>query len=125
MNNIILISTDLTTNFKPQFLKNFKKIQFFDKKRVQIFTKNFFLFLLILKYKNSVFSNSTIFIKPFKKKIYTILRSPYRHKLTRHQISLNRYEIRSSIKFKVSKKIIFKNFKSIINLFNNLKRYIN
>ena len=105
-------------------MKNFNKLTFFKKNKKQIYCKNFFLFLLLLKYKkNSIFSKSTIFIKPYKKKIYTILRSPYRHKLTRHQLVLNRYEIVSSIKIEMQKKIIINNFSSFLKLFYNLKSY--
>ena len=119
------MSTDLITNFKPQFLENFNKLDFLKKKTNQKFCKNFFLFLLLLKYKNSFFYKSTIHIKPFKKKIYTILRSPYRHKLARHQISLNRYEVKSCISIKIKKNIIFKNFNSFFVFLKLIKKYFN
>lgn len=123
-NNFIFLSTHLITNFKPKILKNFNKLNFFKKNKKQIFCKNFFLFLLLLKFKkHTIFSKSTIFIKPYKKKIYTILRSPYRHKLTRHQLVLNRYEIVSSIKIKIENKIIISNFVNFLKLFNTLSKY--
>lgn len=121
----MLLSTDLITNFKPNFLLSFNKIDFLKIKTNQIFCKNFFLFLLLLKYKVNFFSKSTIFVKPYKKKIFTILKSPYRHKLARHQISLKRYEIKSTIKFKMIDSPKFKNFSSIIIFFKNVNKYLN
>lgn len=120
MNNFY-ISTNLITNFKPQLLNDFNNPMLFKKNQNQIFCRNFFLFLLLIKYKKiNFFTKSTIFIKPYKKKIYTILRSPYRHKLTRHQIALNRYEVLSSIIIKNDKPPVCCNFKNVLNIRRNL-----
>lgn len=82
------------------------------------------MFLILIKYKkNNFFDKSNIFIKPYKRKIYTILRSPYRHKLARHQLVLNRYNIISIIRLKTNKYFILKNFKSLIKLFNFFKTF--
>ena len=91
------------------------------KNKKQIFCKNFFLFLLLLKYNQTKngFYKSSIFIKPYTKKILTLLRSPYRHKLTRHQMVLNRYHIASSIRLKTNIPFL-KNFKSIISIFKKI-----
>lgn len=95
----MIIKTNLVTNFKPFFFENYNNFSFLGKNKNQIFCKNFFVYLLLLKYKkNHFFSKSSIFVKKYKKKVYTILRAPYRHKLARHQFHLNRYEINSSIK---------------------------
>ena len=83
------------TNFKPANFINFKNFQIFKtKKTKKIISRNFFLFLLLLKYsnKNSVL-NVSIFVKPFFKKFITVLRAPYRHKLSRHQFILSRYSV--------------------------------
>lgn len=115
----IYFKTNLITNFKPSVLVKAKEFNFSsinkknnsnEKLKNQIYCKNFLIYLLLIKYKNLNFLNSScIFIKKLKKKIYTILRSPYRHKLARHQIVLNRYEINSSISLKLSYKITINN----------------
>lgn len=82
------------------------------------------MFLILIKFKKSVFfDKSTIFIKPYKKKIYTILRSPYRHKLARHQIVLNRYNIVSSLRIKTNKIFKNNNFKNVLKIFNFFKNF--
>ena len=116
----INIKTNLITNFKPEILKNIKEVGFlkFSKDidnentvtKNQLYCKNFILYLLLIKYQNSfLFNKSSIFIKKFKKKVYTIIRSPYRHKLARQQIAINRYEINSSIQIKINNRIEIKN----------------
>lgn len=118
--NHINIKTNLITNFKPTIIKEIKEINFlnFDtnfknkknNNKNQIYCKNFLFYLLLLKYQKSfIFHKSSVFIKKFKKKVYTILRSPYRHKLARQQIAINRYEINSSIKIKISNHFKVKN----------------
>lgn len=122
--NKFYLSTNLITNFKPQILDNFDNFLFFKKNKNQIFCRNFFLFLLLIKYKKINFiEKSSIFIKPFKRKVYTILRSPYRHKLTRHQIILNRYEIISSIIINIKNPPLISNFNATLNLMNILKKF--
>lgn len=122
--NYIYFSTYLTTNFKPKHINNFNNLNFFKKNKNQIFCRNLFLFLLLIKYKkNFFFDNSSILIKPYKRKIYTILRSPYRHKLARHQLVLNRYYITSSIRLKNNNIFKTTNFKNIIKLFNFFKTF--
>lgn len=111
--NKIYINSNMISNFKPAILNKFSKYNYFIKNQVfdknQIYCKNFFIFLLLIKYKSSFFQKSNIFIKKFKKKVYTVLRPPYRHKLSRHQFSINRYEINSSIEINLKKIISFKN----------------
>lgn len=97
LNNNVFIKSNLITNFKPQIIKDLKNYDNLKKNKVQIFCKNFFIFILLLKYKNTLFKKSSIFIKKKTNKVYTILRSPYRHKLARHQIAINRYYINVSI----------------------------
>lgn len=123
MNNFYF-STYLTTNFKPKYINDFSNINIFKKNKNQIFCRNLFLFLILIKYKNKkLVNNSTVFIKPYKKKIYTILRAPYRHKLARHQIVLNRYEIVSTIKIKSDSIFNTKNFNDILKLFVFFKNF--
>lgn len=116
------VSLNYITNYNPLFFKNYKKFNFLNKNK--IFCRNFFLFLFLLKYINNVynFNNIKLFIKPFKKKLNTILRAPYRYKLTRHQISLFRYNINIKIYFPFNliffKKLFF--LKIFIKKFNFL-----
>lgn len=141
-NNIknIYISTNLITNYKPVINDNLKNNDVLNLKISkqknnnqnktklvnQIYCKNFFIFILLIKYKNNFFFNkSSVFIKKFKKKIYTILRSPYRHKLARHQISLNRYEVNSSIKIKLDKYFLIKKWNFLLSIFKFIKSFNN
>ena len=87
------------TNFKPASFLNFKNLKLFKNKyknsKNKIISRNFFLFLLLLKYvnNNNLLINTSVFVKPFYKKFITVLRAPYRHKLSRHQFVLSRYSL--------------------------------
>lgn len=125
MNNKNLkVSISYITNFKPANFLNFKNYKLFkNKNNSKIISRNFFLFLLLLKYsKKDNFFNVSIFIKPFYKKFITVLRAPYRHKLSRHQFILSRYSILYSIKINL-KKINFNNFSEILYFIKNIKRF--
>lgn len=122
MNSYIYISSNLITNFKPYTSININKIKKNDK---QIYCKNFLMYLILLKYKNNIFIKSNIHIKKYKKKIYTILRSPYRHKLARHQIALNRYNINFSTYIKINSDLKIKNFKKLLSFLKILKNFSN
>lgn len=124
--NYFYFSTSLSTNFKPSYFNSFDNLIFFKKKKNQIFCKNLFMFLILIKYKKTnFFDKSNIFIKPYKRKVYTILRSPYRHKLARHQIVLNRYNILSSIRLKVDKYFVINNFNDVKKIFYFFKKFNN
>lgn len=117
------MSISYTTNFKPSLLNNFNKISLFkNNNKNKIVSKNFFLFLLLLKFNNdNVFNfNSKIFIKPFYKKFITLLRAPYRYKLARHQFILNRYFIILAINMNL-KKLYLQNISDFFILFKLFK----
>lgn len=121
-NKTIYINTNLITNFKPNIFRktyNFKNLKTTKK---QIYCKNFFLYLLLMKYNSLIFNSSNLYLKKHKKKVFTILRSPYRHKLARHQICVNRYHINHSIKINLKNIIFFNNWKKIIFFFNYIKK---
>lgn len=125
MNNKNLkISISYLTNFKPSNFLTFKNYKLFkNKNNSKIISRNFFLFLLLLKYSNKTnFFNTTIFVKPFYKKILTILRAPYRHKLSRHQFILSRYSIIYTINFNLDK-VVFKNILEVLFFIKNIKKY--
>jgi hypothetical protein len=123
--NKIIFSISYITNFKPQAINEFTNIRLFKfKNKNRILCRNFFLFLLLLKYlkkKNNF--NNTVFIKPFKKKLYTILRAPYRHKLARHQFSLDRFKIISRIELPINNNIIINQITDLNNTLINLKQF--
>lgn len=83
------------------------------------------MFLILLKFNKNIFIKSNVHIKKYKKKVYTILRSPYRHKLARHQISLNRYNINFSTSIKIKNDLKIKNFNNLIKLLKFLKNFNN
>lgn len=125
MNNKNLkISISYTTNFKPANFLNFKNYKLFkNKNNSKIISRNFFLFLLLLKHSNnSDYFNTTIFIKPFYKKVLTVLRAPYRHKLSRHQFILSRYSVLYSINFNLQK-IWFNNTSEVLYFLKNIKNF--
>lgn len=125
MNNKNLkISISYLTNFKPSNFLTFKNYKLFkNKNNSKIISRNFFLFILLLKYSNKTnFFNTTIFVKPFYKKILTILRAPYRHKLSRHQFILSRYSVVYTISFNLEK-IFFKNVSEVLFFIKNIKKY--
>jgi len=112
------------TNFKPASFLNFRDFKFLkNKKNKKIISKNFFLFLLLLKYiskGNSI--NVFIFVKPFYKKFITLLRAPYRHKLARHQFALSRYSLVYSINIGCNY-IFINNISELIFLINRFKQF--
>jgi hypothetical protein len=123
LSNKIIFSIIYITNFQPNIIADFNNIKLFKiKKKNRIICRNFFLFLLLLKYfKKNNFFNISLFIKPFKKKLFTILRAPYRHKLTRHQLSLNRFKVTANVQL-ISTKIVFSNEKSLLSFLSIINK---
>lgn len=125
MNNKNLkITISYTTNFKPANFLNFNNYKLFkNKNNSKIISRNFFLLLLLLKYSNKTnFFNTVVFVKPFYKKILTVLRAPYRHKLSRHQFILSRYSILCVINFNLEK-INFNSISEILYFIKNIKKF--
>lgn len=125
MKNSFYINSNLITNFKPNILKDYNYVGYMKKNTNQKFCKNFLLYLLLFKYKNKFFKKSNIFIKKYKKNVFTILRSPYRHKLARHQIFLKRYKIKFTILIKLKKDVKIVNFNKLLKLVVFLKKFNN
>jgi len=124
-NKKIKISMSYITNFKPSNFSNFKDFQLFKKKKSsKIISRNFFLFLLLLKHSNSNSDilNISIFVKPFFKKFITVLRAPYRHKLSRHQFILSRYSVLCTLNIDI-KNVYIKNVFEITYLLKKLKKF--
>lgn len=126
-NNFLVCNLTLFTNFNPFFFKTLK-INFKIKKKQKIFCKNFLFFFILLKFfkKHSNINVSNIFVKPKKKSLITLLRPPYKNKLSRHQITNNRFflnfklktpiKISNNINIEILKKNIFF-FKSFFSFF--------
>jgi len=123
-NKKIKISLSYITNFKPSNFSNFSNFQLFNNNsKNKIISRNFFLFLLLLKYtKKKSTINVSVFVKPFFKKFITVLRAPYRHKLSRHQFILSRYYVLFSMNLNI-KNIFIKNIFEIIHLLKKLKTF--
>jgi len=104
--NNVFFNLNYICNFKPQLLSlnNNNYLNLYTKLRHNnhILCRNFFLFLLYLKYcfKKQYFSHLILFIKLKTEHKETILRAPYRYKLVRYQLGLNRYLICCSFSFK-------------------------
>lgn len=120
MNNPVLnknfkISISYTTNFKPSDFLQFNDFKLFKHNSEKIVSRNFFLFLILLKYSNnSIYSfKSSIFVKPNFKKFITLLRAPYRYKLSRHQFTFSRYYVLFSIKVDFEN-LYFSNIRDVI-----------
>lgn len=122
--NNIKINISYTTNFKPANFLYFNNLKIFrNNNKNKIISRNFFLFLILLKYSNSNYNTDTsIFVKPRYKKFITLLRAPYRYKLARHQFMFSRYYVLLTIKFKLEK-LFFKNTLDLIYFLNFVKQF--
>lgn len=122
MNNTIKMSISYITNFQPLLLNNFSNINLFtNRNKTKLISKNFILFLLLLKsHKKGL--DIKFFIKPKYKKFITLLRAPYRYKLSRHQFLIKRYYITMSLKIK-SKKINLTHYKDVLFLIQFFKKF--
>jgi len=123
--NIIL---SFLTNFRPANFSRINNINFLKiRKNSKIILRNFFLFLILLKYltnnKKKNFLNQNIWIKPTRRKLITILKAPYRHKLARNQLLLKRFFIFYKIRLVLNEKIEIKSFNKIIELVNFFKKF--
>lgn len=116
LNKNFKISLSYNTNFKPSDFLYFNDFKMFKNNNEKIISRNFFLFLILLKYTNKntpyVF-NSSIFVKPNYKKFITLLRAPYRYKLSRHQFMFSRYYVIFSISIDFEN-LYFSNIKDIV-----------
>lgn len=119
MNNLNVKITYLS-NFKPNtsVAKNFN----FNYKN-KIISKNFILFIFFLK-NSFKKKNVSLFIKPYKHSNLTILRSPYRHKLTRHQLTFNRFYLDVNLTFPLKNFLNVDSNNEIFNIVNDLNNFL-
>ena len=133
LNNLISnknfnISITYTTNFKPAdflFFSDFKLFKNKKKLNNKIISRNFFLFLILLKHtnKNTEYKfNTSVFVKPNFKKFITLLRAPYKNKLARHQFMLSRYFVLFSVSLNFED-IFFNNITDLVFFINLSKNF--
>lgn len=120
------ISISYTTNFKPSDFLFFNDYKLFkNRNNEKIISRNFFLFLILLKHTNldtPYIFNTSIFVKPNYKKFITLLRAPYRYKLARHQFMMSRYYVLFSLNINFEN-LFFNNVKDIINFLKISKNF--
>lgn len=124
--NKIKFSLNFITNFKPNKtnFKNNNNLIFYKNKNNKIVNNNFFLFMQSMNFfqQQNNFKKSSIFVKKHKKKILTILRAPYRHKLSRHQLILERFFIIQQLEFNLKSNIIIYNSNELFELIKTFRK---
>jgi hypothetical protein len=105
------------------YVSNFRLFNFFLKKNYnRVNCKKFLLFIFFfnyIKFKNNFLEKLVFFVKPKFFSIYTLLRAPYRFKLSRDQLTFSRYYLVCSLTFNNHL-----NLKNFLNL-NDLIFFIN
>lgn len=122
MNNLN-ISINYITNFKPssQISENFTFS--YKNKKNTIICKNFLAFMYLINYLQKKKNNIKIFLKPTSSNLETLLRAPYRHKISRHQITFSRYFFLITFKIPLNFTVNVVNFNQLIFFINELKWY--
>lgn len=124
--NPFLFWISYNTNFKPSILTNFNNFKLFRirKNNPKILTKNFFIFLLLLKFlkENSFFENVSVVVKPSTKKLFNLLKAPYKNKLARHQFDLVRFNIVYKFSF-LSESINIKKNNELFFFLKKIKKF--
>jgi len=111
------------------YISNFKLLNIFTKKKYnRANCKKFILFIFFFNFLNikyKWFSKVKLFIKPRYSNTYTLLRAPYRFKLSRDQVTFSRYHIVCSMLFKHALNYFkFLKTKDIFIFFNLLRNLI-
>ncbi len=116
------MSISYITNFKIQSaLKNNFVFSFKNDKNI-IVCKNFLIFLYLLNHQFGNNKNIKFFFKPKKFKLETLLRAPYRHKISRHQLTFSRYFFDVKFFFNINTSVNINN-NQLIFLIKELKNY--
>jgi hypothetical protein len=119
------VSLKYVTNFNPNFLlkpdnltKNFDR----NTNNGRVNCKNFILFILLLK---NIFKKNkiAIFTKPKQSSIHNILRAPYKNKMSKHQITLSRFNFNITVSVDLKKAIDLKNTKQVVKILDCLKTF--
>lgn len=122
--NKINISINYITNFKPS--KNFSEgYTFLKNKNNIILCKHFIVFFYLMKFILKKNSSLRIFFKPRRRKIETLLRPPYRHKISRHQITLSRYLLVVSFYTKLNNAVCLSNNNQLFFIISEISKSFN
>jgi hypothetical protein len=120
--NSISISINYITNFKPS--KNFSEnYSFYKNKNNIILCKHFLIFFYLMKISLKNNADIKIFLKPKRRKLETLLRAPYRHKISRHQITISRYNLVVVFKLNLKKNILCKSITQLTFLIKEITTY--
>ena len=125
----ILFNISYITNFKPALTRTtiYSKLYIYKSMRENnhILCRNFFLFLLYMRYcySKKYLKTVSIFIKPFYSNVQTILRAPYRYKLGRYQIGLSRYNILCSFVINKTNNLTVTNLNHIVQFVLLCKKF--
>lgn len=119
--NKISFSINYITNFRPS--KNFtENYSFLKNKNNIILCKHFIIFFYLMRAVIKKNTSIKIFFKPRKNKIETLLRPPYRHKISRHQITLSRYYLLISFNTKLSNNLMLCNLQQLIFIVKEISK---
>jgi len=78
-----------------------------------------------MSFKTLFNSGVKYFVNPKKQSNITILRSPYRHKLTRHQLTFSRYTTNVSMDLRLVNNLVITKNSQITSLISEIKNYSN
>lgn len=122
--NKIALNLTYFTNFKPNLLLSDEFNFEINNKQNAIFCKNFLIFILLMRTlaaKKNI--NISLFVKPQKKSLQTLLRPPYRHKLSRHQLTIHRFFIAVKFQFILNSAINITNLDQLYFFISEIKKY--
>lgn len=77
--------------------------------------------MYLINYLQKKKNNIKIFLKPTSSNLETLLRAPYRHKISRHQITFSRYFFLITFKIPLNFTVNVVNFNQLIFFINELK----
>jgi len=123
MNNVHITITYLSNfNFKTNLDKTSAILKQKNKNN-KVVCKNLIIMFLFLKYFSKV-TNASSFVFPKKSSNLTILRSPYRHKLTRHQLTFSRFFIVLNLKIVLKNRLNAHNTFVIQHTIDKIQTYL-
>ena len=127
--NFLKVEVIFNSSFKISLTEKYQKhedfLKIFKKKNKQILCKNFIFLIFGLKL-TFLFNDFTFFVFPKEKKSqHSVLRPPYKNKMSRHPMGFSTWRIKISFKyfFKNHQILNFNNFNSWFNYCNKLSNY--
>jgi hypothetical protein len=111
------------SNFKPNYKRLLKKKTF---NRSFVYAKSFFFFIFFCNFIKittiNCFEKVVFFVQPQYSPLFTLLRAPYRYKISRDQITFNRYFI--NFFFYLNESLNNINFNNFLEIFIFLNVYV-